>query len=185
MKNVSLFVLVVLALLVMLSFAGITMFAGIPYKSEVFKQGASTAGALFVVAVFLERALAVANSLMFGDDLPQANSNIILAANRTELDAELAQLRLVEERRQNMRLVLGFLFGVLVSAAGPRTLEALLDLSKVGESQKMFLYLVDVMLTAGLLAGGSNAIGKIAELLATYIKAARLRILLDVRAMVK
>jgi hypothetical protein len=77
-----------------------------------------------------------------------------------------------EERKQfrfdtlSLSLWLGLLLGLIVSALGVRALETILEtkyLECVHVVHKRLFHVVDVLLTGGLLAGGSDGIHKLAE----------------------
>ncbi|WP_316395237.1 hypothetical protein [Bradyrhizobium sp. 33ap4] len=106
------------------------------------------------------------NDLLFGEEQQTADAAFFASESATARQALVE----VSSKREATRLAVGFLFGLLVSGAGPRTLEALLDLSPVpplqlSGSHRTLFYGVDVVLTAGLLAGGSNGLAVIIEIL--------------------
>lgn len=155
MNRISATILIALALLVFFV-VGATggLGVGIPYKRDALKAAADLATSLFVVALFFERALAVINDLLFGKE-QQLDAAFFASGDRTEL-AEA-------NFKEATRLAVGFLFGLLVSGAGPRTLEALLDLPPLGsaspklsDSHRTLFYGVDIVLTAGLLRAGAK-----------------------------
>lgn len=156
MNRISATILIALALLVFFV-VGATggLGVGIPYKRDALKAAADLATSLFVVALFFERALAVINDLLFGKE-QQLDAAFFASGDRTEL-AE------ANFKKEATRLAVGFLFGLLVSGAGPRTLEALLDLPPLGsaspklsDSHRTLFYGVDIVLTAGLLRAGAK-----------------------------
>jgi hypothetical protein len=119
---------------------------------------------LFVVAVFLERALSVLNDLLFGQAAVEARSRLRVALLTADAGpaAATAQLDLdtIDDQKQRVRLGVGFVVATLISGAGVRTLAGLVTIvpavaagSKVGNQQAL-LDTMDVILTAGLLAGG-------------------------------
>lgn len=133
-------------------------------------------GGLFAIALVLERALAVVNDLLFGQE--RANAEQMLAAVRIERQAAppgtaaaaagaakvVPALRAVEEvdtKREQMRLLVGLAAGFFVSAAGIRTLGDLAPDAQLDTFQSI----VDIGLTAGLLAGGSNGLAKLIDIL--------------------
>jgi hypothetical protein len=134
---------------------------------------------LFVVAVFLERALSVLNDLLFGQAAVEARSRLRVALLTADAGpaAATAQLDLdtIDDQKQRVRLGVGFVVATLISGAGVRTLAGLVTIvpavaagSKVGNQQAL-LDTMDVILTAGLLAGGSNGIAIIIDLLRARI----------------
>ena len=104
-----------------------------------------------------------------------------LQAEVTQLDGNLAAaaeaVTTIEGKQDRLRLQLGFLFSLSISAVGVRTLAALLDIDAVSLSREQMAAFeaVDILLTAGLIAGGSTGINSIADLLGTYVEASRKR----------
>ena len=66
---------------------------------------------------------------------------------------------------------------LIVSAVGVRTFAALFELGPAPANQVTMLGVVDIVLTAGMLAGGTAGISAISELLGTYVTASRKRAL--------
>jgi hypothetical protein len=107
-----------------------------------------------------------------------------MASLRTEaeqisasLDGATTALTSVEAKQDRSRLEFGFLFSLFISAVGVRTLDALLNVDAAGLSnhQAGAFRVADILLTAGLIAGGSSGINSIADLIGTYVEASRKR----------
>lgn len=138
---------------------------GLSYKDEP-ASGSALAQALFVVTVFVERATAIIAATWFLTALRQA---------QVEGEKEVRTVSIAQDR---LRLILAFVIGTLVSCVGVRTLSQLLtvDPTKCGTSdpwgctQATAFQAVDILITAGLIAGGSEGIHAIADLLAKYGK---------------
>src|SRR5690606_11093302 len=76
-------------------------------------------------------------------------------------------------------LRLGFLFGIAVATVGIRALEGLLapgalQLAPMG--QGVAFRVVDVLMTGGVIAGGSEAIHKLIQLFTTFMEATTRRV---------
>ena len=134
--------------------------AGEPYKGNMIEAAAGVATALFVVAAFMERGLAVVNSLLFGDE--QRAATIQLSSTDAAIaSAGIVNLAEVMGKKERLRLLLGFIVGLLISAAGIRTLAGLVTAT---EPSDWLFEPMDVLLTAGLLAGGSNGLALLAQI---------------------
>ena len=122
------------------------------------------------------------------------NISTIVSANATVLDvsanipalvAEVKssedQLTSVQQSEINWQLALSFLIALVVSALGVRTLETLLDIQDSGNgTSSEWLHsfrAVDIVLTAGVLTGGTSGISAITDVLSTYVNATRKRAL--------
>jgi hypothetical protein len=167
-------------------------FVGVPYQDDIFSAGTKLVGALFVVTVFVERSTAMLNSIWYGEAVRKAEAEeevseselkrtsatdadrqAALAARNSAIE-ELARLDAVQDR---VRMIAGFFIALFVSAAGVRTLEGLQTLPKsLPPSQLGVYHAIDMLITAGLIAGGSEGIHAIADLLGRYVQATRQRL---------
>ena len=129
------------------------------YNDDMLAAGTKIVGALFVSAVLLERSLAVLNSLLFGEEMRIARNNLLKGEG-----AALQALGVVNAKATNLRLAIGFVVAICISAAGIRTLEALVKSVPAIGPGATFFFTIDVLVTAGLLAGGSNALAEIIEI---------------------
>jgi len=145
------------------------------WADDPLNNAVKVATPLFVVAVFLERALSVLNDLLFGQTSIETRSRLRVALLTADAGPDVARaqfdLDTIDDQKQRVRLALGFVIASLISGAGVRTLAGLVAIfpvvaagSKVGNQQAL-LDTMDVILTAGLLAGGSNGIAIIIDLL--------------------
>jgi hypothetical protein len=92
-----------------------------------------------------------------------------------KLDAAMKSATEIEAIQDRVRLRLAFLLSVIISAIGVRTLETLLDVASAqpATEQRWALVAADIVLTAGLIAGGSSGINSISELLGKYVDVMR------------
>jgi hypothetical protein len=174
-------VLLAIAALILALVFGALPWNSIDYRPDMFEEAGKAAAALFVVAVFLERAMAVVNDLLFGVEVVEAKNQIRFAdVTNSVADAATAEARLeaIDENRQRVRLGGSFLAAVLLAAAGARTLGELLVLEANGGlvisgSQLQLFRTMDILLTAGLLAGGSNGLAAIIDLIRKRVDASK------------
>lgn len=128
---------------------------------------------LFVIAVFLERALDVLLTLWRG---PQSQVLQRELSHLKEDDAEnVTAIRAAEKAisdyktdTRGLAMKLGYVLGFIVALVGIRCLEPLVAadvLAGLSGLQQGAFRVVDVLITGGLLAGGSDGIHKITELL--------------------
>ncbi len=150
---------------------------------------------LFVVSLLLERSLEVFVTTWRGPGT--AELDLKVGKHRTELeeirkvagsnvaDAAAGLERAEEERTkyksdtQRAALWTGLTFGLLVSAVGVRSLQTLVDgasLTKASHVQVIGFHLMDVLLTGGLIAGGSEGIHKITQVFTNYMEISAKRI---------
>jgi hypothetical protein len=115
-------------------------------------------GSLLVVTLCIERSIEVFISL-FRDSG---------ARDKSDTPVELENYRYATKK---YTLWVSFIIGLSVSAAGIRTLGSLVEHvpSLIGE-QKLIFQFLDILITAGLLAGGSEGIHHIMETIVNYSK---------------
>lgn len=142
-------------------------------------------GPLFVVAVLVERLI---EAILVPMRAPQRQRmevtlrNVEMQIQRIP-DAASSAPHLDDERREltdqinvyrletaKIAYWLSFFFGLLISLVGVRVLEGLLDISALDTTgtlnQRFYLSLVDIIVTGGLISGGSAAIDKIGRRIA-------------------
>ena len=147
-------------------------------------------GSLFVIALFLERALEVfvatsrspgAMKLDYKIAIKEQALKALIDSGKSKdskvIVEENNELSLLRQQRESYRLETkkttlwaGLMFGVLISAVGIRTLSTLVnDIASLSTSQQSFFNIVDVFITGGLLAGGSDGIHKLAKVYSNYM----------------
>lgn len=150
---------------------------------------------LFVVSLLLERSLEVFVTAWRGPHTAELDLTVGKQRNQLEeikkvaandATAAAAALAQAEEERTNYKsdtqraaLWSGLTFGLLVSAVGVRSLQALVDgaaLSKASHLQVVGFHLMDALLTGGLIAGGSEGIHKITQVFTNYMESSAKRI---------
>lgn len=158
------------------------------YVTNITEAATQLIVSLTVVAVFIERALAVINSAWLADEIEKARAAVRVASMQTSLitkapdqltdkaqmgaaltllgTAQAAKAE-VDAKMKRIRVVVGFLFGLFISAAGIRSLAALVEPDPAKFSSINLFNLADIIVTAALLAGGSDGIAKLAELIRT------------------
>lgn len=158
---------------------------------------------LGVTAAILERSLAVVNAALSGEEKERWRARKYVAASQYDLarrvalakpapdqlvaaydqhreaavaltDASVA-LAAVEAKQQRVRVVLGFLVGLVVAAVGVRTLAMLLTPAGTTKVIDLFTF-ADIVITAGILAGGSDGIAKLTQLIEAILKKPKMRL---------
>jgi hypothetical protein len=154
------------------------------FAGNITEEAPKVVTSLTVIAIFMERALAVINSAWLGEQSERARAAVRAAVaakgpglvERSEaygmLRAALMTEAELEARKRRLRVVIGFLFGLVISAAGIRTLAGLaIPQAQVPVTPDVDLFnFVDIILTAGLLAGGSEGMAKLATLIRAAVE---------------
>jgi hypothetical protein len=163
------------ALILALTVAALVWFAkdipaALPLASDMAVAAAKVVASLFAVALLLERALAAFTDLLFGQERSDANQQLAAAHAPPPAEAGAAPalapvlraLEQIDSKRERARLLMGLAAGFVISAAGIRTIAGLVA---APQTMTWFQTIVDICLTAGLLAGGSNGLSKLADVL--------------------
>jgi len=183
-KYVSL-VLILIILITALRFS----FGAVEVKPDIFNEIVPLLGVLFVVALFIERAIEVFLSTLRSAEADIQDNNLNVVKTKIETRVKENQLEKIEEledvynnlqiRRTQYRiesrmiaLWAGLILGIIVSAAGIRVLNQLFIPVTVG-TQAYFFTLADIVLTGCVLAGGSEGINKITKIYSAYMDRAK------------
>ena len=179
------FFLIVVACAVAAVGGGLLHFVGINYRNDIVGEATKLVGALTVITTFVERSTAVLGTIWFGEQIAVARARTEVAEQlvrvdpaderlRHELLSSSVDLAQREADKARMRTWAALFIALLVSAAGVRTLERLQNLEAVAASLSVLQLGVyrstDILITAGLIAGGSAGIAAIADLIAKLIQ---------------
>jgi hypothetical protein len=146
-------------------------FGPLKFRQNMAEAGAGVAAALFVVTLFVERSIAAIDALINGDAKRSAEAGYLASPTDPEATTALSKALADSEK---LRLLLSFISGIFISAAGIRTLAGLVEAVPAcviagGKAdcagQPQLFFSVDVLLTAGLITGGSNALALLIQLL--------------------
>jgi hypothetical protein len=179
----------VMPLLIVLSMAlGIVWVRPVPLplKEGAISHIGAFLGVAMVISLFLERAIEVFISVWRNPDavgldvqLERAEQSLkeaIDSQSIRQLQAEQAALKIKRARykvdTQTLAMWVGFFSGLLISVAGLRCLEGMVKIEALTnwpEKQQFLFRLVDVLLTGGLLAGGSEGLHKVAQVYTTFM----------------
>lgn len=126
---------------------------------------------LFVIAVFVERVIEV--FLIYArEPEKQKIKNSIARATDSNVKAELEQkLAAYSLETGQMAIGMGLVIGILISAAGFRTLNGFTGtdgLINLSDLQKQLFVVTDIIITGVIICGGSAAIDKIAGRFSEY-----------------
>ena len=152
-------------------------FGGIKFQDDIGGAATKLVTALLVVTIFVERSTAVLASMWFAPDIAKARAVQATAHLRNDIvadDSATMSIALLVAQQNQSRQLFALIIAALVAVVGPRTLQALLvfppsdSVAKalVSVTQTQAFYAVDMLITAGLIAGGSDGIHQIANLLA-------------------
>lgn len=158
----------------------------IKFKNNMADEAGKLLGALLVIALFLERLLAVCNIIIFAQKEREIEGALLQVGNSREQYNELIKAYTnLEGEKDRLRVIWAFLMALVIAGAGVRTLAPLIMLPVVSpaepfplwtDPQKSFFSFVDIVLTAGILAGGSDGIAKLISTLKLQLSTIRSRL---------
>ena len=131
-------------------------------------------GILYIVALFVERSLEVLLKAWRQGEKTRLEEQVRTAdeGGRTAAETELRDYRAGTQRRA---LLAGLTLGLMVSLSGVRLLGPIFDLAAASAFQQAVFQLTDIVLTAGLIAGGSATIHELMALIDDFLRASRKR----------
>ena len=143
-------------------------------KDSAFITALSQLGILYIIALFVERSLEVFIKAWRQSGKVLLEQKMLSADGKKEVGNELEKYKV---GTQNRALLLGLFFGVLISLSGVRILGAIFEFngnSTAGFSIQYSLFQVtDILLTAGLIAGGSKTIHELMALTDNFLRNSR------------
>ena len=147
---------------------GIDEFKSIDISSFELNRLAGLLGSIFFVALLVERFL----EIFVTDARYKEKKELTLkieelekkkpSEKEAEVKTEIMQLRLelemFKKERERVITIAGFLVGTIVALFGVRILSNLISTQGMGILQEKYINIMDMILTGGLIAGGSGGI---------------------------
>ena len=125
---------------------------------------------LFLIAVLVERFIEIFLGVARAPEKQSIQRDIEFADS--DGAKQVAERKLDkfsgETRRQAMQLA--FTMGILVALAGVRTIGMVFDAVELTSMQAFLFRLIDVLLTAGLITGGSSGVNKVTALFGAHLE---------------
>lgn len=169
----------------------VTLFTTRSFEEYVFNevtQGAvvSLLTPLFIIALFLERALEVFISawreprkqeIQTRIDVLRVSKGVPPGASAVGLGGPATEMEVYKADTKRIAFLCGVGAGILISVAGVRVLHPLVnwDADMAGSQAAMF-NTVDVFLTGGLLGGGSDGMHKLVSVITDFLDSTRLKV---------
>lgn len=152
-----------------------------PFKEDLGPTTiAGAIGGLFVIALLIERFLEIFVSVWRAPEA-EKKKNAVNSYSDQEKSAKAAQFKKDQQeltdyqsQTKSLTLLIGFALSVLVCVAGIGLISDIIDLEAINgeeqETQKSLLRVIDIILTASLLAGGSDGMHQFVSSLETFFK---------------
>ena len=157
-----------------------TGFEPTAFEENAGEKALTALGTLLIIALFVERAQQVYISAWRTLGREQIDAEI---AELQSTGSDAVRLRELESTRleyrhktRQMAFLGGMILGVLISFAGPRILaEVMLENESLQSWQAVVFHGVDILLTGGLIGGGSDGIHKLVTLITDFLDQTRAR----------
>ena len=150
-----------------------TLLASIEPKDDAFQNAAVQLGILYIVALFVERALEVLIKAWRQGGRVSLEGALRSAGDDTKKRTAEEALSKYKAGTQRRALLAGLTLGVMVSLSGVRLLGPIFEVSSLTGFQGKLFHLTDIVLAAGLIAGGSSAIHQLMALIDDFLKTTR------------
>ena len=147
-------------------------FDPIHFQSVDVNKVTSLLAYLFTVALFIERFIEVIVAILRNQGAAEFEYTLE-NTKKNKGDEAKAESDLIKYRMdtQKLSLRISFTIGIVVSAIGIRALSGLgVDIPNLPLDQKNYFNIVDIFITAGLLAGGSEGIHQLTTVYDNYMK---------------
>ena len=169
--------LLVLALAVVVFFAGESLKPiGTKEGEAPFLTAVTQLGILYVVALFVERSLEVLIKAWRQGGKSRLQEEVRSADEEDKAEAERA-LEEYKAGTQRRALLVGLTLGILVSLSGVRLLGPIFEfgVEEAWSFQQAIFQFTDIIVTAGLIAGGSATIHELMALVDDFLRKSRSR----------
>lgn len=168
--------LLVLALAIAIFSFGDKMKPLIPADTP-FQTALTQLGILFVIALLVERTLEVFIKVWRQGAKSRLEEAVRIADGSAKSEAEQA-VTIYRSATQRRALLAGLTLGIIVSLSGVRVLGAIFDVGNLcaGSFQAHLFQLVDILVTGGLVAGGSKSIHELMALIESFLNISRSRV---------
>lgn len=142
-------------------------------KQKAFQNAAVQLGILYIVALFVERSLEVLIKAWRQGGRVSLEGTLRSAGNDEERTTAEENLRKYKTGTQKRALLSGLTLGILVSLSGVRLLGPIFEVDNLTGFQDKLFQLTDIVLAAGLIAGGSAAIHQLMALIDDFLRTTR------------
>ena len=142
---------------------------------EPFLAALRQLGILYIVALFVERSLEVLMKAWRQGGKVQLEAGIKSETDPKVVKDKKSELEQYRAQTQRRALLVGLTFGLLVSLSGVRLLGSIFVSKDLPPFQLATFQFTDIMVTAGLIAGGSSTIHELMALIDDFLKESRKR----------
>lgn len=166
-------IMLVVALVIVVFRAGDSLTPVVATGEDLFLRALGQLGILYIIALFVERSLEVLIKAWRQGGKSRLEENV-RAADENQRAAVERKLQEYRTGTQKRALLLGLTLGTMVSLSGVRLLGAIFEFGgATAPFQQAVFHFTDIVLTAGLIGGGSATIHELMALIDDFLKASR------------
>ncbi len=116
---------------------------------------------LAIIALITERFVEIFTSVIRKPDRVELEGDIREATKAVDKTKALEVLEAYKAKTGIFAMTISFITGMVIAAVGVRVMGPLFDSSGLSSSQSLFFDAIDIVITAGLIAGGSKGINSL------------------------
>jgi hypothetical protein len=116
---------------------------------------------LAIIALITERFVEIFTSVIRKPDRIELEGDIREATKAADKTRALEVLEAFKAKTGIFAMTISFITGLVIAAVGVRVMGPLFDSSGLSYSQSLFFNAIDIVITAGLIAGGSKGINSL------------------------
>ena len=138
---------------------------------DILSDALKQLGVLYILALFVERAIEVFIKAWRQAERWKLEKTVETASPRNRVQAE-QKLQAYRAGTKRAALLVGLTIGIMISLAGVRILDVVFS-GITGDFQLFMFRFTDVLVTAGLIAGGSSLIHELMTLITEFLRESR------------
>jgi len=128
---------------------------------------------LFIITVIVERFIEVFNSIWRRKGRLERIRDVQYAENDEARIKAQRELDAYRARTETLAMYSGFVIGIIIGICGFHTLYSIFDVQALQGFQRTAFLASDIVLTAGLIAGGSKGINAVTSLIGEFLQATK------------
>ena len=144
-------------------------------KDLYYDHYSSLFAGLFIITVIVERFIEVFNSIWRRQRRLEHIRDVEYAGNDKDRVKAQRKLDTYRARTETLAMYSGFVIGIIIGICGLRTLHSIFDFEALQGFQKTAFLATDIVLTAGLVAGGSKGINAVTSLVGEFLEVSKER----------
>ena len=170
--HIALFICLIIFVAIVISVFG--WFDTVQLRKDIdYNHYSSLFAGLFIITVIVERFIEVFNSIWRRKGRLEHIRDVEYAGTDEDRIEAQRKLDAYRARTETLAMYSGFAIGIIIGICGLRTLHSIFDFAALQGFQKTAFLATDIVLTAGLIAGGSKGINAVTSLVSEFLEASK------------